>query len=95
MALKTFILIFSIAFSNERGYHDLSYDNYIERNYRKAGTTITRELWKRSDLNKDMKIYSKRLYKNTFTREERKVIGICFPVIQMLIDKEINYEWEF
>lgn len=84
MALTFLLIMFTYA------------NDYITDNYRKAAVYTSRELWKNSDIGRTTSRRLKIFYKENVDKEHRMIIGnFVFPLSQILINKEIRYEWEF
>lgn len=66
-----------------------------DEKYRRAAVYVLQETWERSDSYKYIKVKSKRLYKETFNRQQRNNIEFIFPFMQAIINREIRYKWEF
>lgn len=74
----------------------ISANDYNNDNYRKAVVYSTRELWKTSDVGKTTSKRIKVYYKENITKEHRQFLdNLIFPLTQILINKEIRYEWDF
>ena len=74
---------------------DLSFHAKNNAEYKQAISYVARETWKRSEFNLQLKRYTKKTYKRYVNRDARKMLGILFPIVQIITDKEIKYEWEF
>jgi len=74
---------------------DLSFRAQNDAEYKQAISYVARETWKRSEYSLQLKRYTKKTYKRYVNRDARKMLGVLFPIIQIITDKEIKYEWEF
>jgi len=63
--------------------------------YRAAGVYVIREVWKNSEDLKYIKRKGKQIYKENIDKETRKTIEFILPIAQMIVNREIKYEWEF